>query len=489
MRFLFRSLTGLFLFAVTIGLLTFAGRMVFDAVQSRAAQEDRRPAARERIAAVNVVQVELVNVSPVLVSFGEVRSRRTLELRAAASGTIVYLADGFEDGGRVEAQDLLARIDPADALAALAVVETDLGEAEATLAEADRALLLAGDDLASAREQADLRGTALARSIDLRDRGVGTGAAVEAAELAASAARQAILSRRQSLANAESQLDRAITGLARQNIALAEAKRALAETEVYADFAGTLSDVSAVEGGLVTNNERLARIVDTQALEVAFRVSTPQYARLLDAQGALIGADVAITLDILGVDLETSGRITRESAAVGEGQTGRMLFAQIAAPKGLRPGDFVLVGVTEPELRGVAILPAASVGNDGTVLVLGDEDRLLARDVQVLRRQGDDVIVAGDGLAGLSLVAARAPLLGAGIRVRPLDRPEPGAARAEPEAEEMVTLTTERRERLIAFIENNNRMPEDVKDRMLTALQQDQVPAQIVERLESRMGG
>ena len=89
-------------------------------------------------------------------------------------------------------------------------------------------------------------------------------------------------------------------------------------------------------------------------------------------------------------------------------------------------------------------------------------------------------------LVGREVVTARSPLLGPGIAVTPLRRAEPGA---EPAAPEMLELTSERRARLVAFIEGNNRMPKEVKTRMLARLSEPQVPASFVARIESRMGG
>ncbi|MGR3343311.1 MAG: HlyD family secretion protein, partial [Paracoccaceae bacterium] len=282
MRFLRRSLVGIFLFSLTVGLLAWAGSTFYSAVQIRLEQENRDRPARERVLAANVVTVELRTIVPILTSFGEVRSRRTLDLRATAGGKIVELAEGFEEGGSVTAGQLLVRIDPSDALAALVLSQADLQEAEAELRDADRGLGLAQDELMSAEDQVRLRERALARQENLLNRGVVTEAAVENAELAVSSVKQAVLSRRQALGNAQARVDQAKIALTRRQINLSEADRSLAETEIFAGFSGTLAEVSVVQGGLVTNNERLAQIVDAQALEVTFRVSTQQYARLLD---------------------------------------------------------------------------------------------------------------------------------------------------------------------------------------------------------------
>lgn len=131
-----------------------------------------------------------------------------------------------------------------------------------------------------------------------------------------------MLTRRQALAQAESRVSQAATALERAGIALEEAQRRLDDTRILAGFSGTLAEVSASLGRLVSNNEQVARLVDPQALEVAFRVSTAQYARLLDDSGALTAAPVRVSLDVLGGALVSSGVLARDSATVGEGQTG-----------------------------------------------------------------------------------------------------------------------------------------------------------------------
>jgi hypothetical protein len=197
---------------------------------------------------------------------------------------------------------------------------------------------------------------------------------------------------------------------------------------------------------------------------------------------------VTVSIDILGVNLEARGVVSRESAAVGEGQTGRLLFARLDSAPGFRPGDFVSVRIQEPPLERVVRLPAAAVDASGTVLVVGEEDRLEVANVEVLRREADDVIVRARGLAGREVVSERTPLLGAGIRIRPIRRGAEGAVQPEPEPE-MLSLDPDRRARLVAFVEGNQFMPAEAKARVLSQLQEDLVPARVVERIESRMGG
>lgn len=483
MRFLRRSFVGLFLLAVTFGLMAFAGNSVWQALQISWNEESRSRPVRERVFAANVLPFVPETMRPVLTTFGEVRARRTLMLRAASAGEVVWLSDVVEEGGLVREGDLLLKIDPAEAQSAFDTAGADLAEAEAELRDANRTLVLTQDEILAAEDQVRLRANALERQNDLRARGVGSAAAVETAELALSSANQALLSQRQAATGVEARIDQAKTAVLRRQIALAEAERRLADTEVTAEFAGVLNNVSVVEGNLVTSGETLAELVDPTALEVSFRLSTPQYARFLSDEGQLVGADVTATIDVLGVDLEATGKISRESAAVGEGQTGRLIFASLETAPGFRPGDFVTVKISEPELERVARLPATAVDASNTVLVVGEEERLEVADVQLLRREDDDVLVRARGLRDREVVAERTPLLGAGIRIRPI-RPGGAEAPAEPE---LLALDPERRARLVAFIEGNQYMPADAKERVLAQLQNEKVPARVVERIESRM--
>ena len=128
--------------------------------------------------------------------------------------------------------------------------------------------------------------------------------------------------------------------------------------------------------------------------------------------------------------------------------------------------------------------PATAYGSDGTILIVDEENRLQSIPANLVRRQGDSVLLRAPGLSERNVVQARTPLLGSGILVRPLQADTPNVM--EPV---MVSLEAERRARLVAFVEGNKYIPAEAKERILNQLAQDEVPAQMVERLESRIGG
>ena len=608
MRFFGRSLIGLFMVALTAGLLALAGSTFYSALEERFSKEVKKRPARERVFSADVLTVKKTNISPVIYSFGEIRSNRTLELRAPSGGTIVMLSKSFEEGGIVGEGELLIKIDPADAQTSVDVARADLAEAEVQLVDARGSLQLAKDELSvdvsradlleaevqlmdssgyvklakeeliAAQNQLELKERAFTRQKDLKRRGVVTDAAVEAAELSVSSSKQAVLSRKQAFHKAEIQLEQsgnivnrkklnvsdaelsrreaiqkaklkleqsgnvvnrrklnlADAGLSRKeaiqkaklkleqsgnvvnrmklNLAnaelsrreaiqkaklkleqsgnlvsrrklnLANAERLLSDTELYAEFGGRLAEVNVTSGGLVNNNERLAKLIDPDDLEVSFRLSTTQYNYLTDEKGLLIGSLVEVALDTMGADLKVTGTLTRESASVVEGASGRLLFAKLNEPIGLRPGDFVSVSVQEPVLKNIFIMPASAIGQNDTILLVNAEDRLEERTVELLRRQGENIVIRSDDLDGKEVVSKYSQLLGKGIKIKPIRAKVAGEEVFS--GPEMVELDDKRRARLIAAVEANAYIPKNVKKKILTALSKKKVRADMIERLE-----
>jgi hypothetical protein len=226
----------------------------------------------------------------------------------------------------------------------------------------------------------------------------------------------------------------------------------------------------------------MGSLIDTGAFEVAFRVSNAQYARLIGPDGQLQPISIAATLPLEDFPLTVAGTVDRAGAQVGEGQTGRLIYARLDSPgaAALRPGDFLTVAISEPALEGVSRLPASAANNAGEILLLGQDGRLETAQVEILRRQGDDIIVRG-APEGREYVRERAPQLGAGVKVRPV-RPDDEMA-----GPEMITLDPERKARLVAAVEANGRMTAQARDRLLERLRDDVVPRDMVERIESRM--
>ena len=487
MRFSLKFVVGFVLFLVGLGAAGFGVKTLQDSLEERRAASADKPAQnRERVFSVVTGQIDNTKIAPEIIAYGEIRSWRTLEIRASSGGYLVELADDFRDGVQVPQDAFLFRIDPKEFIAAEADARAGVSVAEADLREAIQGVEVARRELAAADTQRALRSSALTRQQDLLRRGVATSSVVEEAEMSLASAEQTAASRAQMLLTSEIKIDRNRLRLERARIALSEAQRALEETEHRAPFAGLISEVSAVLGGLVTPNEKVGALIDPTALEAAFRITNAQFARLLDERGELKKIDVAISLELDDRPLTVDGVIDRAGAVIEEGETGRLIYAKIVGETAtlLRPGDFVTVSIIEPALDNVALLPAAAVNEEGELLLVRD-DRLTAVTVRILRRLGDDVVVAG-APQGATYVAERSPQLGRGVKVKIIGGD--GAAAPAP-TRDLVELDPERQEKMIAWVEANQRMPAEMKSRILKRLRTGKAPQQMIDRISQRMGG
>ena len=143
----------------------------------------------------------------------------------------------------------------------------------------------------------------------------------------------------------------------------------------------------------------------------------------------------------------------------------------------------------------MALVPARSIGQSQTVLAITDQSRLEELPVDLLRLQGDSALIKVGALQGRQIVKERTPLLGAGILVRATNAGETGTASNGPRNGppggngETVELSDAERAELVAFVESNQRMPSEAKERILQQLKSKEVPAGLVERLSERRGG
>jgi len=427
--------------------------------------------------------VNLQDIAPKIETFGEIVSGRTLELRANAGGVLVELSPNFKEGGRVQKGDLLFQTDPVALQAALDLAQAEVSDAQAELNEASTAVTLVQDDLGNAIELAKLRQQALERQQSLRARKVGTEAALETALSAAANADQSVLAKRQAMANANARIERAQINLDRRTINLTEAQRRLDATRTFAPFDGDVSDVSAVQGGLVNANERLGRLIDSSALEVSFRLSSRQVARIEAVTGGLNGAQVLVRF-APNTD-PVAANVDRVSAVTAAGETGRQVFAKLTGDvvRSIRPGDFIGVSVTEPVLSRVIEVPATALTQANQVMAIGEDNRIETIDVRVVRNQGDRIILRAGELDGRTIISEISPQLGAGIRVEPRIK-----GNQTLQAPQMVELSPKQQEQMRQNVMNAG-MPDRVKERILKQIDSGKLRQKTYDRLTRQRGG
>jgi RND family efflux transporter MFP subunit len=328
--------------------------------------------------ATRAVPVELAPIER-----GPIERRRTfsgtlephaeLVVAPKIAGRIEELAVDLAD--RVTRGQVVARLDNAEHLQAVAQAEADLAVARANLTEAKSQLAIAEREL----ERID----------KLRERGVSS-------ESQRDVAKADQLAKQAHLAVTEAQVTRF-------QAALATARIRLGYTEVAASWHGrgeewVVAERHVEEGETVSANEPLYRLVDLDPIKAVLFVTERDYALLAPGQQAQLRTD-AFAGEVFG------GRIARIAPVFREATRQARVEIEVENPDlRLKPGMFIRATLVLERLAEATIVPVQALvtrdGQDG-VFVLAREGKSVAwRPVEPGVREEERVQVTGEGLVG-----------------------------------------------------------------------------------------
>jgi len=355
---------------------------------------------------------------------GSVTPRSETDLVPQVSGEVVAVSPALAAGGFFEQGDVLARIDRAD-------YEAELESARAALARAE-------SEFGRASKERD-------RQRRLADRSVASEARIDDAE---NAYRIAEATQREARARA------------------ARALRDLDRTTLRAPYTGRVRSESVDVGQFVQRGAPIAKIYAVDFAEVRLPLPdrelayvdlpiSPRAAGELE-QAPEVGAAappavdpidathpaVRLRAEFAGAQREWSGEVVRTEGELDPRSRMLHVVARVADPYGLASGDldatplavglFVDAEIFGREVRDVFVLPRTALRGTSQVYVIDAQGALRIRDVEVLRIEGERVVV-GAGLAASERVCV-SPLSAAvdGMRVRVFGE---GAKDAEAEGE------------------------------------------------------
>ena len=491
MNFLLRSFLGLIILSITLGFLIFGSFVLIEALKKRSEKSDNRRFQKERVFAVNVETLNKQIASPKILSYGEIYSKRMLEIRPLVSGRLDYVSEKFVEGGYVKSGDILFRLNQKDYLNELEIAEIDLEDTKAQLSEAISKLDYANLEFEVSESQLNLRKNALDRQTQLAESGLITSSQLENTQLAYSSSKQQFLNKQNLVKSSKNAIDKLKIQLKRRSISIDKAKRNLDETEIKAPFDGIIASVNILPGSVINKNEKLGTLLDPNSLEVMFNLSANEFARVIDKDGKLLNLDITAYLKLSNNDIPFSGKIERINPEIMNIGSGRKLFASInlGENKTLRPGDFVVLEIKEPSLKNITVLPSSAVTIDGKIFILEEDNRLKEIEVTILRRQGNEVIVSG-APTDKEYVMQRSPQLGNGLKIKPLRKKDREISNSVnlSKNNELVTISPEKQKKLINILDKLDRMPKSVKDRLYEEINSGKIKAKTLKRLEKNMG-
>ena len=345
-------------------------------------------APEEQTWIVQSVAVKQVDVQPLEQAFGTVVAAREAHLRFGVAGEVERVSNNLRNGADVKTGDILASLDTERLQLALDKVEVQI-KAETT-------------QIKEFTAQLALRQRMAERAQSLSEKGVGSQADLDGAELAVS--------------QASNKLALAKSRLAELKVSLRRHRKDLEDAVLKAPFDGSLSSVDLALGNQVSNTYLVATLTDLSSLEVSFVVPADIYANVTN----LIGQQVKLSWSSEGsVVSETTATITRAEVVVDRTEGGGRLYAELPddAARSVPPGAFVEVSYSGRELTSVIELPEEALVGQDQVFVI-EQGRAMQRQVVLLHRSPGWIWVRGDLKSGDKVIATRLPGIGNGLRVR-----------------------------------------------------------------------
>ncbi len=350
-----------------------------------------RQASEQRDAeppAVGVIEVAEQKVNPFFEFVGKTRAKESVALRARVTGFLQ--SRDFQEGGRVEAGQVLFTIEPDRYQASLAQAEAELAAAEASLNRA---------------------------RVD--------------------AARYAELAKTNNVS--QQKVDEAEAEVLVQDAAVQTAKAAIKQaqldvdyTEVKAPIAGRIDVASYDVGNLLgPDSGVLATINRMDPIQVAFAISETWYLALAQADAMAKEAgrepDERIYVPLLrlpdGGMYEHPGEFDFFDNKVDE-KTGTVLIRAVFPNPDqlLLPGQFVTVVVERAEAKDAVVIPQAAVLTDQGgqyVLLVNDENKVEVRRIETGQRFGANWSLSKGLQAGERIILYGVQKVRPGIEVKP----------------------------------------------------------------------
>lgn len=407
---------------VAVAILAGAGFLVMQMLADKPEPPNREP--RERTFTVKSTPAEYADFQPTLTYFGEILAARTLDIRSQVAGEVLEIKPNIAVGTFVKEGDLIAVIDDFTYRGAVTEAQTNLADARLGATEAKEKLSLENGNLEFVKSQYDLSLRDLERAKSLFADGSLTEKSVEDRELVTSQRLQSVRQSESNLLIQQSQLERQDVAIERLEWQLERAQRNLENTKIYAPFDGTVTSKNFELGRIVSNNEALISIFETSTLDVRFTMSDQQYGQLV-ADG-LLGREIKVTWEIDPMPIQTTATITRVGAQIDATKGGVEVFATIAnedATK-LRPGTFVRIGVPGLLYENALQLPEAAV-YDNSYVYIDEDSRMMRRDIQILARDGENLLVASQIEPGTSIITTRIAQAGDGVAIVNEGQPSP----------------------------------------------------------------
>lgn len=342
-------------------------------------------------------QGALVETAPVILhdyrmqvhGTGTVQPGREVNMTSQVAGKVVEVAPALKPGGFFKKGELMFRIEETDYRLAVEQAQANVAKAELALATTEGRA-----DIARA-EWRDLKGDAEPNPLVVYT----------------------------------PQLKEAEANLAAARANLEMARLNLSRTGIVAPFNGRVRSESVDPGKVIKVGDTVAVLADTDLAEIVVPLPVAELAWLTipRAGSTAKGSPALVRLRLAENTIEWRGSLARSLGEVD--QESRMARLVVAVPEpyaanqpmDLATGLFVEVVIQGKSLQQVAAIPRVALREGDTVWLMGKDNKLTVRKVQVLRQE-EETIYLGKGVSpGEKIVLTNLSGAADGMLLRPVN--------------------------------------------------------------------
>ncbi|WP_432472435.1 efflux RND transporter periplasmic adaptor subunit [Amphritea sp. HPY] len=364
---------------------------------------------------VDVIEVVSQKIHPTTTAYGSVEHAVALQNRAEVSGKISYMHPGLKQGGSISAGTLVLRIDPEDVQVSLKQSEADLKSNLSSLQQLDEEEKTSRRSLRLARDNLNVGRNELQRIEDLWNKRL-------VARSVLDAEKQNLLQLEQNVSDLQGQLN---TFVSRRASAQAQIERAsqqvrsqqtsLGRTELYMPFDARIGTVPVERGEYVSVGTALFEALTTDRVEITAQLPIQQMAKLVSG-AQLSTAKIGEVMQQLGLKARVSlvggqeqaawqAEVVRFSEAIDPVRRTLGIVVAVDNPyekiiPGKRPplikGMYTAVDLYAPAIDAL-VIPRKAI-HEGRVYLVGADQKLEIRAVEVLFTQGDFALIS-EGLS------------------------------------------------------------------------------------------
>ena len=366
-----RALVRVLQIVLPLAVLAVASFAAITMIQNRPAVVVQQPVVVPPGVRVHEVQWEDVQLS--VLSQGTVRPRTESQLVPEISGRVIKVAPSFAEGGFFEQGDVLVTIDPFDYRQAVVSARSQLAQARLHLAQEEA-------EASVARREWEQLGRGSPGELTLR---------------------------KPQLEDANAAVDAAEANLER-------ARRDLERADIVAPYAGRVRRKNVDVGQFVTVGNAIATIYAVDVAEIELPLPDVELAYLdiplsYRGGGNQQGPRVTLRTTFAGRTHEWQGRIVRTESEIDTATRMVHVVAEVQDPYApgsalnrppLAVGMYVEAEIEGRRMHDVVVLPRAALRGRNQVLVVGTNNRISFRSLDIVRSTTESILVRGDLMEG-----------------------------------------------------------------------------------------